>query len=64
MVQKFSDKKSRDTTHKGINISENQQLGNELHNPINRRFNKPKVHSSYRDIFGGADLRDMQLISK
>ena len=37
---------------------------NELHKPIIRKFKKRKVYSSYRDTIWGADLADMQLLSK
>ena len=40
------------------------ELGNEIHKPIIRKFNKSKVYSSYRDNIWGADLADMQLLSK
>ena len=36
----------------------------ELHNPIIRKFNERKVHSPFIDNIWGADLSDMQLISK
>ena len=45
-------------------IKENQQLANELHKPINRKFKKRKVYSSFKENIWGADLVDMQLISK
>ena len=44
MVYKFFDKKS-----KGAGIKENQQLANELHKSIIRKFKKRKVYSSYKD---------------
>ena len=59
MVYKFFDKKS-----KGAGIKENQQLENELHKPIIRKFKKRKVYSSNKDNIWGVDLADMQLISK
>ena len=66
MVYTFFDKKSKGT---GINneIKENQQLANELHKPIIRKFEKRKVLKTIfvfllKTIFG--DLADMQLISK
>ena len=40
------------------------QLGEELHKPIVRTFNKPKVHLSFIVNIWGADLADLQLISK
>ena len=39
-------------------------LANELHKPIIRKFNKLKVYSSFKDNIWGADLADMQLLSK
>ena len=41
-----------------------QQLAEELHKPIIRKFNKRKVESSFIDYILGADISDMQLISK
>ena len=45
------------------NIS-NKELAEELHKPIVRKFNKRKVRSSFIDNICGADLADLQLISK
>ena len=45
-------------------IQENQQLPNELHKPIIRKFKKGKAYFSFKDNIWGADLADMQLISK
>ena len=63
MVYKFFDKKSKGA---GVEneIKENQQLANELHKPIIRKFKKRKVYSSFKDNIWGVDLADMQLISK
>ena len=58
MVYKFFDK-----TSKGSGLRENQQLANELHERIIRKFKKRKVYSSFKDVWG-VDLADMQLISK
>ena len=63
MVYKFFNKKSRGAGVKN-NIRENQQLANELDKPISRRFKKRKVYSLSKDNIWGADLADMQLISK
>ena len=41
-----------------------QQLPEELHKPIIRKFNKRKVHSPFIGKIWGADLAHMQLISK
>ena len=41
-----------------------QQLTVKLHKPIIRKFNQRKVHTPFIDNIWGADLADMQLISK
>ena len=63
MVNRFFDKKLKGT---GIEneIKENQQLAKELHEPTIRKFTKRKVYFSFKDNIWGADLADMQLISK
>ena len=63
MVYKFFDKKSKGTGIKN-EIKENQQLANELHKPIIRKFKKRRVYSSLKDNIWDIDLPDMQLISK
>ena len=45
-------------------IPENNQLANELHQPIIRKFEKRKVYSTFKDNIWGVDLADMQLLSK
>ena len=62
MVYKSFDKKTSDSGIKSI--PQNEQLAEELHKPIIRKFKKIKVHSSFKDNIWGADLADMQLISK
>ena len=42
----------------------NQELAEELHKPITKKIEKRKVHSSFIDNILGADLANMQLISK
>ena len=42
----------------------NQQLPEQLDKPIVRKFEKQKVHSPFIDKFWGADLANMQLISR
>ena len=42
----------------------NQELANELHKPIIRKFKKRKSYSSFKYNIWGVDLADMQLISK
>ena len=44
MVNKFFDKKSS-----GSGVMPNQQLANELHKPITRKFKRRKVYSSFTD---------------
>ena len=71
MVYKFFDKK--DSCGAAIlanksaiknEIISNKELAEELHKPIIRKFEKRKVHSLFKDNIWGADLADMQLISK
>ena len=70
MVYKFFDKKSQGSGRplssvlQLANNKENLQLADELHKPIIRKFKKRKVYSSFRDNIWGADLADMQLLSK
>ena len=62
MVYKFFDKKSEGSGVK--RIPENEQLANELHKPIIRKFEKRRVYSTFKDNIWGVDLADMQLLSK
>ena len=61
MAYKFFDNKSSGS---GINNGSNYQLANELHKPIIKKFKKRKVYSSFKDNIWGADLADMQSLSK
>ena len=61
MLYKSFDKKSKET---GTKSMPNQQLANELHKPIIRRFQKIKVYSSFKYNTWVVDLADMQLISE
>ena len=63
MHYKFFDKKTSGSGIKNENMSD-QQLAEELGKPIIRNFKKRKVHSSFIDNTWGADLADMELISK
>ena len=45
-------------------IPQNEQLADELHKPIIRKFKKRKVYSAFKDNIWVADLADMQLLSK
>ena len=70
MVEKVFDKKTGSPTDKsavssGIkSIPQNEQLAEELHKPIIRKFKKRKVYSAFKDNIWGVDLADVQLISK
>ena len=58
----FFDKKSAGSD---VNTHENnEQLAEELHKPIIRKFKKRTVYSGFNNNIWGADLTDMQLISK
>ena len=62
IVYKFFDSK---ITGSGAKlIPETEQLANELHKPIIRKFEKRKVYSRFKDKIWGVDLADMQLLSK
>ena len=63
MIYKFFDKKSKGSGIKN-KIKENQQLANELHKLIIRKFKNRKVYSSFKDNICDVHLADMQLISK
>ena len=67
MVYKFFDKKPKGSGVKHVNTKlkpQNQQLAEEFHNPIIRKFEKRKVHAAFKDNIWGADLADMQLLSR
>ena len=67
MVYKFFDKKSAGSSAKHVNTKitpQNQQLAEELHKPIIRKFEKRKVHAAFKDNIWGVDFADMQLLSR
>ena len=72
MVYKFFDKKSTSLADKytegsGVNTKltpQNQQLAEELYKPIIKKFEKRKVHAAFKDNIWGADLADMQSLSR
>ena len=69
MVYKFFDSKVASPAKKSVGsgaklIPQNEQLAEELHKPIIRKFKKRKVYSAFKDNIWGADLADMQLLSK
>ena len=63
MVYYFFDKKASGNGIKNENISD-KESSKESHKPIIRKFNKRKAHSPFADNTWGADLANMQLISK
>ena len=68
MVYKYFDSKVEGSGAKNVNntklTSQNQQLAEELHKPIIKEFEKRKVYAAFKDNIWGADLADMQLLSK
>ena len=70
MIYTFFNKKTSGSGVKSIPQKERplglsmQELAEELHKPIIRKLRKSKVYSSFRDHISGADLADMQSISK
>ena len=71
MADKFFDKKSKGSgvtmlANKSAikSMPQNQQLAEQLHKPIIRKFKKRRVHSAFKGNIWSADLADMQLISK
>ena len=65
MVYKFFGKISSSGSGVANNkIKQNIQLAEELHKPIIRNLKKTTNYSGFKDNIWGADLADMQLISK
>ena len=53
MVYTFFDKKSKGNGAKHVNTKltpQNQQLAEELHKPIIKKFEKRKVHAAFKDL--------------
>ena len=63
MVYKVFDKKTASSAAKNA-IIQNKELAKELQKPTIRKLEKREVHSSFIDNIWGADLTDMQLLSK
>ena len=64
IVYKFFDKKFKGS---GVNTKlapQNQQLAEELHKPIIKKFKERKIHAAFKDNIWGAGLADMQLLSR
>ena len=69
MVYNFFDSEVASPDKKSVGsgaklIPQNEQLADELHKSIIRKFKKRKVYSAFKDNIWGADLADMQLLSK
>ena len=70
MVYKFFDKKSmgsgtvEPSSLERIVKDGSLILADELHKPAIKKFNKRKVYSQFKDNIWGADLADMQALSK
>ena len=66
MVYKFFDKNTKGSgvTLANTSITQNEQLAEELHKPIIRKFKRREVYSAFKDHIWAADLADIQLISK
>ena len=70
IIYKFFDKKTKGSGVTLANksaiksIPQNEQLAEELHKPIIRKFKKGEVYSAFKNNIWAADLADMQLISK
>ena len=63
MVYPFCDRKTKGSGIKN-EIKQNEQLADELHKPVIRKFKKRKAYSAFKNYSWAADLADMQLISK
>ena len=66
LTKKTVSKASFKNVGSGVNIplESNEELAEELQKPIIRKFKKRAVYSRSKDNIWGADLADMQLISK
>ena len=62
MAYKFFDKLANKSAIKSV--PQNEQLAEELHKRIIRKFKKREVYSAFKDNIWAADLTDMQLTSK
>ena len=62
----LADKSTKESglSHTVKSTPHDEQLAEELHKPIARKFKTRKVHSTFKDNIWRADLADMQLISK
>ena len=58
MIYKFFNKKSKGS---GVKSMSSQELAEELHKAIIRKFKRRKVYSLFKDNIWGAEIADMQL---
>ena len=54
MIYKFFDKKT------GLGASVNEQLAEELHKPVTKKFKRRKVYARFKDNIWTADLAEMK----
>ena len=61
MVYKFFDKKTKGSglSYTNKSMSPNEQLAEELHKPIIKKFGKRRVYSAFKDNIWSADLADV-----
>ena len=66
VVYKFFHKKTKGSgvTPANKSVPQKEQLAEEFHKPIIRKFKRREVYSAFKDNIWAADLADMQLISK
>ena len=57
MVYKFFDKKT------GSRMSVNEQLAEELHKPVIKKFKRRKVYARFKDNIWASDLAEMESLS-
>ena len=63
MVYKVFDKMTSNTNKETKIDCENEELAEELHKPIIRKFKKRKIYLFLADNILGSDLADMQRLS-
>ena len=70
MIYKFFDKRTKCSAATLANksaiksIPQNEELAEEIHKPIIRKFKKREKYSAFKENIWAADLADMQLICK
>ena len=65
MVYKFFDKKTRSgviATSK-VGVSVNEQIAEELHKPVIKKFKRRKVYARFKDNIWAVDLAEMESLS-